>query len=149
MTDLGHGRGWLNPEPAESIFRIDAQIGHPLQITDAGRTWDQQMEDYRAYLAGTGAYALHPDTPSVHQLGEAADTDEGQDILPVMEEHGWVRTALAREEWWHFEYLRARDRHYGEQAYTLPAPPVPVVVPRLVIPAGALRRQRMRGAARG
>ena len=124
MSALGHGRGWLTDDAAAaaSIARIDHQIGHPLQITDAGRTWDEQMTNYRAYLNGTGAYALHPDTPSIHQLGNAIDTDEGRNIDPIMRDHGWRLTALDIGEWWHWEYFEHLDNRRNDPP---PAPPAP------------------------
>lgn len=117
-THLDGGRGWLTPDAAASIHRIDAALGHLLQITEAGRTWAQQMGNYQAWLDGDGAYALHPDTPSVHQLGNAIDTDEGAAILTLMQAHGWRRTALAHGEWWHFEYFPDLDRHKEETPMT-------------------------------
>lgn len=89
-----------------------------MQVTEAGRTWERQNEHYQAYLNGTGALALHPDTPSIHQLGNAIDTDEGQRHLGLLEEHGWIRTVYrggVLVEPWHFEYFRYRDNHYNEE----------------------------------
>lgn len=123
QINLESGRGWLRPDAAASVKRIDAQIGHALQITEAGRTWAQQNAHYQAYkryLAG-GPYApiaLSPDAPSIHQIGAAIDTDEGQRILSVLHDHGWRQTVYRGGklvEPWHFEYSSSRDNHHGEE----------------------------------
>lgn len=117
VTQLSNGRGWLDADAAASLHRIDAALGHPMQVTEAGRTWARQNQHYQAYLNGTGALALHPDTPSVHQLGNAIDTDEGQSHLDLLEDHGWIRTVFRNGrliEPWHYEYSRDRDNHYDE-----------------------------------
>lgn len=117
-TDLGHGRGWLTPDPAASIHRIDAALGRPVQITSAGRTWDEQNADYQRYLRGQGAYALHPDTPSVHQRGAAVDSNESITLGTLWDAHGWMLTALHHGEWWHREYDRDRDQHLNDDPTT-------------------------------
>lgn len=128
MVDLSHGRGWLNPGPAASIHRIDRVLGHPLQITEAGRSWAQQNVHYRRYLRNGYPIALSPDAPSVHQLGAAIDSDEAQKHLALMTEHGWVRTVWRNGrlvEPWHFEYQAHRDQHRfdAEPASTTPTIP--------------------------
>lgn len=118
-ADLSAGRGWLDTDAAASLHRLDAALGHALQITEAGRTWERQNQHYQAYLNGAGALALHPDTPSVHQLGNAIDTDEGQSHLELLEEHGWIRTVYRGGvliEPWHFEYATTRDNHYNTES---------------------------------
>lgn len=117
-VDLGHGRGWLTKEAAASIRRIDRQIGHPLQITEAGRDWAQQNEHYQHYLKYGAPIALNPNTPSVHQKGDAVDSDEAQRILSIMTDHGWIRTVYrwvggkwTLVERWHFEHFIERDNH--------------------------------------
>lgn len=114
QIDLGHGRGWAAPDAAASIIRIDAQLGHPVQITEAGRTHERQSELRANWEAGVPGYyfALPPEPPegpSVHQSGEAVDSDEHD---APWEENGWVQTALKRGERWHREYRAARDKHY-------------------------------------
>jgi hypothetical protein len=123
MADLGGGRGWLDRAPAESVFRIDQQLGHLLQITDAGRTWDQQDREYQTYLRVGYPIALNPDTPSIHQRGGAIDSNEAQQILAIMADHGWIRTVYrwvnglwTLVEEWHFEYFLERDNHRTETA---------------------------------
>ena len=92
MVDLGFGRGWLSRPAAASIRRIDRQIGHPLQITEAGRTRAQQMVHWMTYQRVGWPIALHPDTPSEHQKGLSIDSDEAQKIIAIHEDHGWRRT---------------------------------------------------------
>lgn len=114
--DLGAGRGWLDTDAAKSIARIDAQIGHPQQITEAGRTWAQQKRHWDTYQRNGSPIALHPDAPSIHQLGNAIDTDERH--VAVLNDHGWYQTVYRRGvlvEPWHFEYFANRDNHYGEE----------------------------------
>lgn len=121
MVDLGFGRGWLNRAAANSIRRIDTQIGHALQITEAGRTWLQQNVHFQHYLRYGSPIALSPDAPSLHQLGNASDTDEGQTIHAVMEDHGWRRTVYrwVNGKWtlverWHYEYFPQYDNHLND-----------------------------------
>tara|TARA_Y100001973_G_C5201494_1_gene338068 strand:+ start:823 stop:1656 length:834 start_codon:yes stop_codon:yes gene_type:complete len=121
FVDLGYGRGWLDRKPANSIFRIDRQIGHPIQITEAGRTWGRQNEWYQKYLRDGYPIALSPNTPSVHQEGGAVDSDEAQRILAIMHDHGWRRTVYrwidgvwTLVEEWHFEHFEHLDNHRYE-----------------------------------
>lgn len=117
-TALSHGRGWLEAPAAASIVRVDREIGHPLQITEAGRTWEQQNAHWLNYQRNGYPIALHPDTPSVHQKGYAIDTDEGQRILDVMTRHGWRRTVYRNGvlvEPWHFEYQEQFDTRRNDK----------------------------------
>lgn len=123
MVDLGFGRGWLNRPAASSILRIDRQLGHALQITEAGRTWGKQNEHYQTYLRVGYPIALAPDTPSVHQKGGAIDSNEAQRIIAILEDHGWRRTVYrwVGGKWtlvepWHFEYFQHLDNHRNEPA---------------------------------
>lgn len=124
QTDIGHDRGWLTPEAAASIARIDRLLGHPLQITEAGRSFFRQEEHYQAYLAylagGPWApIALSPEAPSIHQLGNAIDSDEAQHHVDLLAEHGWKRTVYRNGklvEPWHFEYDISRDQHVNDPA---------------------------------
>lgn len=131
MADLGSGRGWLNDAPAASIRRIDRALGHPMQITEAGRTWAQQNVHWLNYQRNGSPIALHPDTPSVHQKGAAIDTDEGQRHVQLLAGHGWKRTVYRNGklvEPWHFEYFPDQDLHRNEPVFAgleTPAPPVP------------------------
>lgn len=120
-VDIGHGRGWLEAEAAKSQARIDRALGHPQQITEAGRSWEQQDEHWQHYLKYGSPIALHPDTPSVHQLGRAKDTDE-RDVA-LMNDHGWYQTVYRSingrrtlVEPWHFEYFPERDNHRNDPA---------------------------------
>lgn len=109
VTPLGHGRGWLDRPAALSLARIDSEIGHPLQITSAGRLRSEQQEAYDRYMAGKGSFAAKPGT-SPHEYGNAIDTNER---LSMLAEHGWRRPL--RFEPWHYVYNRDLDKHYGKE----------------------------------
>ncbi|GGF30225.1 hypothetical protein GCM10010922_01480 [Microbacterium sorbitolivorans] len=123
-VDLGHGRGWASAEAAASIRRIDAALGHEMQITEAGRSAEQADANhaaYQAYLNGTGPWAplAFDSKNSVHCWGNAIDTDEGQQHLELLEDHGWIRTVYRGGvliEPWHFEYATTRDNHYTTES---------------------------------
>jgi len=121
-VDLTGGRGWLNPAPAASIARIDRALGRPLQISEAGRSFFQQEKFYKAWLNGTGNYALSPYAPSVHQIGDAIDTDDWVHHTALLNEHGWFQTVFwpdgTLREGWHFEYDPSRDQHINDAAPT-------------------------------
>lgn len=121
MTDLGYGRGWMNDPAAASQRRMDRALGHPQQITEAGRTWDQQNAHYQNYLRNGYPIALSPDAPSLHQMGNAKDTDERP--VALHNDHGWYHTVYrwvngvwTLVEPWHFEYFPERDNHRNEPA---------------------------------
>ena len=121
MVSLGSNRGWLNGPAAYSLFRLDVRIGHLWQITEAGRTWDQQNEHYQHYLQYGSPIALSPNAPSLHQMGNAIDTNER--ITWLLNENGWYQTVFrwvngvwTLVEPWHYEYFAERDDHYGETA---------------------------------
>lgn len=123
MTPLGGGRGWLDAAAAASILRIDRAIGHMLQITEAGRSFFQQEKHWLAYLRNGSPIALNPNTPSEHQKGKAIDSDEAQQFVALMEEHGWFRTVYRwmNGKWtlverWHFEYFIERDKRRFDPA---------------------------------
>lgn len=115
ITDIGYGRGWLDISAARSLWRIDARLGRPLDINEAGRTWAQQNKFRQDYLNGVpgAAFAL-PAGTSIHEQGRAIDTDDR--FIAIMNDHGWFQTALARSEPWHFEYDYNRDNHRNEPA---------------------------------
>lgn len=118
-VDLGHGRGWLETEAAKSQARIDRALGHPQQITEAGRDYATQDAHWQRYLKYGSPIALAPWTPSVHQKGRAKDTDE-RDVA-LQNDHGWYQTVYrwikgvwTLVEAWHFEYFPERDNHRHE-----------------------------------
>lgn len=116
-VDLGGNRGWLEEPAAKSICRIDRALGHKAQITEAGRTYERQMEHWLTYQRYGKPIALHPDTPSIHQKGAAIDSDELQRHLNLMYDHGWRRTVIRNGvlvEPWHFEYFPQYDNHINE-----------------------------------
>lgn len=120
VTDIGHGRGWLDAPAAASIARIDAQLGRPADINDAGRSAAQADENYRRWIAyrngGPWApYAL-PSWLSVHCKGLAADSDDWYNpaSAAVWRDNGWRQTARYnddRDEPWHGEYFINLDNH--------------------------------------
>lgn len=119
-TQLTGGRGWLDAAAAASVHRIDRALGHLLDINEAGRTWAQQMVFWETYQREGAPIALHPDTPSVHQLGNAIDTDDS-DRVALLNEHGWFQTVYrwvngkyTLVEPWHFEYDASRDQHIND-----------------------------------
>ncbi|MEG2887205.1 MAG: hypothetical protein RR853_08780 [Aurantimicrobium sp.] len=121
-VDLDFGRGWLDVGPAASIRRIDRQIGHPLQITEAGRTWLRQNEHWLKYQRDGWPIALNPNTPSEHQKGKSVDSDEAQRIQQIMEDNGWRRTVYrwvngvwTLVERWHYEYFAHLDKHINDK----------------------------------
>ncbi len=122
-VDLGGGRGWLEDPAAKSIARIDREIGRRLQITEAGRTEEKQLEHWNNYQRNGAPIALSPyppprgNGPSVHQLGAAIDSNEAQRFVALMERHGWRRTVYRNGklvEPWHFEYFWSLDQHRNE-----------------------------------
>ncbi|WP_288870889.1 hypothetical protein [uncultured Microbacterium sp.] len=131
-VELGHGRGWAAPDAARSIARIDAQLGRPADINEAGRSPEQANANrarwlaYERYLKGgpwapKAPYALGADQ-SVHCWGGAADSDDWHDpaAAAVWRDNGWKQTAryfdrngrpTAKDEPWHGEYFPELDKH--------------------------------------
>ena len=116
VTQLSDGRGWLNAPAAASLGRVDASIGHPLQVTEAGRSragqqahWDR----YVRYLNG-GPWAPLAAKPgsSPHEFGNAIDTNER--LVSLLAGHGWSRPL--KSEPWHFVYNPNNDRHRFDPA---------------------------------
>jgi LysM repeat protein len=88
---------------ALSTFGTDIYPGGPLS---AYRTYEQQAELYRAFLAGYGAPANPPGSSS-HELGTAVDV-ESPDMRWVIDQIGWKYgwgKVHAPGEWWHVDYL--------------------------------------------
>jgi len=121
QVELGGGRGWLDAAPAASIRRIDAALGHRVQITEAGRSFFTQEEHWLKYLRDGYPIALNPNTPSEHQKGQAVDSNEFQRNQTLVEEHGWRRTVYrwVNGKWtlvepWHYEYFAHLDKHIND-----------------------------------
>lgn len=111
----GNDRGWASDAAAASIFRIDKQLGRPVQITDAGRSAEDADANYARYLAyldgGPWAPLALPANKSVHCKGDATDSD---DTDAPWTANGWAQTARYpddRDEPWHREYFPDRDQH--------------------------------------
>lgn len=107
----GRPRGWLAAAAAASLARVDREIGHPLQITEAGRTRAQQQAHYDRYIAylNGGQWAPLAARPgsSPHEFGNAIDTNER--LVGILARHGWSRPLA--DEPWHFVYNPNSDRH--------------------------------------
>jgi D-alanyl-D-alanine carboxypeptidase/LysM domain len=88
---------------ASSVYGIDI---YPAGPVSAYRTYEQQSELYRAFLAGYGAPANPPGTSS-HESGTAIDvqTPEMRWVIDqIGSKHGWGKVH-APGEWWHVDYL--------------------------------------------
>lgn len=116
---LTHGRGWLTTSAAASVHRIDAALGRPLDINEAGRTWAQQNAHYQRYLrylaGGPWAPIALPPGSSIHEFGRAIDTDDHVHHDALLVEHGWIRTVYRGGrlvERWHYEYRINNDQHH-------------------------------------
>jgi len=105
---------WLDQPAAASYARMRA-AGCPAGITQAGRTFAQQVAMYAAYLAGRlVATAAVPGT-SKHEKGNALDVPEPARswIRANGASFGWIKD-LVRNEPWHDEYQLARDQHLAD-----------------------------------
>jgi LAS superfamily LD-carboxypeptidase LdcB len=88
---------------ALSTYGTDVYPGGPVS---AYRTYEQQADLYRAFLAGYGAPANPPGSSS-HELGTAVDV-ESPEMRWVIDQIGWKYgwgKAHAPGEWWHVDYL--------------------------------------------
>jgi LysM repeat protein len=88
---------------ALSSYGIDLYPGGPLS---AYRTYEQQSELYRAFLAGYGAPANPPGSSS-HELGTALDV-ETPEMRWVIDQIGWKygwTKVHGPGEWWHVDYI--------------------------------------------
>ena len=84
-------------------FGIDLYPAGPLS---AYRTYAQQAELWRAYLAGEGPFAAPPGT-SAHGLGKAVDlaTPAMRRVVDLIgARFGWEKVE-APSEWWHVNYV--------------------------------------------
>lgn len=117
-TDLGSGRGWLNADAAQSVFRIDAALGRALQITSAGRTLAQQQALINRWNAGGTAnrppnlyQPAMPASASPHVKGNALDTNEHAWMIANGPAFGWFHDVAS--DYVHFVYHPDRDSHAG------------------------------------
>lgn len=122
-VDIGHSRGRLAPAAAESLARIDAEAGRPLDVNSAWRDPVLQDRMYAAWLAwinGTGTQPNHgralPSWQSIHCRGMAIDTDDWQQLKKLLNAHGWFQ--VADDEPWHFEYDPTRDTRKDDDMFT-------------------------------
>ena len=117
--------------PAAAAFRranaqVRAELGRDIDVNSTYRSRSTQLAMYnawQAYATGRGPYpghskALHPDDPlAFHVAGTALDSDDWRvsRIVAILAEHGFIRNRLyVKNEDHHFEWIRDRDRHYGE-----------------------------------
>lgn len=129
MTDLGHGRGWCRDDAAQSIFRIDKALGHPLDINSAGRTEAEQNHlIYEYYTVGgpknRPPYLYPParpasSSPHVKNGGIAIDTDEQAWMLAHGPEYGFLHDVPSDKP--HFVYHPERDLHKTGAPISMPA----------------------------
>ena len=113
LSDLNRRTGhpaWLRADAAGSYERMK-RAGMPAGcVSDAGRTYAEQAEMYRRYLAGElPATAARPGT-SKHETGIALDLAEPARawVRKFGKYYGWQKDNV-RNEPWHMEY-RGRDR---------------------------------------
>lgn len=103
-----------------------ARSGRDIDVNSTYREWALQLSMYhawQAWVAGTGpkpnhSRAVHPDYSS-HSLGLGLDSDDWATagFIPLLLEHGWVRTAASDPtERHHFEYQAWRDTHRNDPA---------------------------------
>jgi LysM repeat protein len=107
------GTAYLAPSAAQNLAALRAQSVRRLgvDVAPAGpmsgyRTYAQQAELYRRYLAGIGPLAARPGT-SAHETGRALDvaTPAGRQALDLLgSPYGW-RKVDAPTEWWHVSYV--------------------------------------------
>jgi LysM repeat protein len=108
-----HGELHLIPAAAEAwnamrqesleVYGIDLYPGGPVS---ALRTYAQQAELYRLFLAGVGEPANPPGTSS-HERGTAVDvaTPEMRWVIDQIGwKHGWAKVH-GPGEWWHVDYV--------------------------------------------
>jgi LysM repeat protein len=90
-------------QEALEVFGIDIHPGGPVS---AYRTYEQQAELYRLFLAGVGEPANPPGTSS-HERGTAVDvaTPEIRWVIDQIGwKHGWSKVH-GPGEWWHVGYV--------------------------------------------
>lgn len=114
VVELSHGRGLLPAPAATSLHRLDADLGHPVQVTEAGRTYERQLYLWQQWQAGVAGFnpAWHPDDSRANHVltdGRTGAVDSDQQTGVPWEAHGWVLTVP--HEPWHREYFIDRDQY--------------------------------------
>ncbi|MER6564561.1 hypothetical protein ABT300_44050 [Streptomyces sp. NPDC001027] len=116
----------FTPDAAKAFRRAEAQLGREIDTNSTLRDWATQLRMYnswQAYVTGRGPHpghskALHPSEPlAIHTKGTALDSDDwtDPDVLAILAENGFIRNRLyIPGEDHHFEYIRSRDRRYGQ-----------------------------------
>lgn len=120
------------PDAANAFRRAEAEVlaefGRPIDVNSTYRSWSKQMEMFdawNAYVASGFKWAYYPGhskavhpSESFHVSGLAVDSDDWRNarIVAILADHGFIRNRLnVPNEQHHFEYIRARDNHYGEE----------------------------------
>lgn len=114
LSDINRRNGkpaWLREDAAGAYERMK-RAGMPAGcVSDAGRTYAEQAEMYRRYLAGElPATAARPGT-SKHETGIALDVAEPARkwVRKFGKYYGWQKDRV-RNEPWHMEHDPKRDR---------------------------------------
>jgi hypothetical protein len=107
------GTAYLPPSAAQNLAALRqqsmAKLGvdvYPAGPLSGYRTYAQQAELYRLYLAGQGPLAAPPGS-SEHEYGRALDvaTPSGRSAVDQLgSPYGWTKTD-APSEWWHVDYV--------------------------------------------
>lgn len=149
LVDLGHNRGQARLQMAQSVWRLDAKLGRPLDVNRAYADYASQMRyylDWTAFKANPTAWrranpgrsdpplALHPDQ-SWHCKGMAIDTDDrlGQSFLDA-----GFRFVVPSEPW-HGQYYANLDKFFGQPSSggSTPFPiPTPIDQEEIDMPNG-------------
>lgn len=156
---IREGVGFIPPAAAafrRSNARVREEFGRDIDVNSTYRSWDTQMAMHLAsvaYQAGRGPYpghswATHP-SQSFHVAGTALDSDDWVHarIVEILAENGFIRNRLyVTGEEHHFEWLRDRDRHYGQ-------PELAGVTSRPLVPSrkkrGTMNEEYYRNATTG
>lgn len=99
---------WLDSAAAASLERV-FRSGAVGKVTDAGRTYAEQLELYNKL--GPKLAAKPNSVAAKHQKGMAIDVDAALAgwLSKWGEPFGWYNTVPG--EWWHFEYKPALDMY--------------------------------------
>lgn len=115
------GSGYLRDDAARQYLSMSLAfsraIGRSLTITEGYRSYDRQLQYWRAYQAGTGNLAAYPGT-SNHGWGISCDFGAGVESAGTAAKrwmdanapaYGWAPTGngFSQREPWHFDYTAA------------------------------------------
>lgn len=138
----------FTPEAAAAFRRAEAQVraefGRDIDVNSTYRSWAKQMSMYLAWMLYVASgylwskypghsKAVHP-SQSFHVAGIALDSDDWRipRIVQILADNGFIRNRLdVPNENHHFEYIRARDKHYGKPTGGTSTKPNPKPTPNL------------------